>query len=209
MTSKYKIFPIYDNEKYDLVVNDYFVFIQIPKTSSTNVLKKCKDLDLTRKLSCYRHEGLEYLETIINIRVPVYAIVRNPYRQIHSWFFFKLRDGYLKINNNLDIVQNFEIFVKEQINNIHLNQCKYIKSNKNIQVKIFKYEENKFNNYLIKNHNIDLKLNETHYNTNELKYLCTTPIKEFFRNKDILNLIKNSKKEEFQKFQYSDDINDL
>ena len=113
------------------------------------------------------------------------------------------------MNNNLDIVQNFEIFVKEQINNIHLNQCKYIKSNKNAQVKIFKYEENKFNDYLIKNHNIDLKLNETHYNTNELKYLCTTPIKEFFRNKDILNLIKNSKKEEFQKFQYSDDINDL
>lgn len=209
MTNKYKIFPNYKNEKYDLVVNDHFVFIQIPKTSSTNVLKKCKDLDLTRQLSCYRHEGLEYLETIINIRVPVYAIVRNPYRQIHSWFFFKLKEGCLKMNNNLDIVQNFEIFVKEQINNIHLNQCKYIKSNKNAQVKIFKYEENKFNDYLIKNHNIDLKLNETHYNTNELKYLCTTPIKEFFRNKDILNLIKNSKKEEFQKFQYSDDINDL
>lgn len=209
MIDKYKIFPIYENEKYDLVVNDYFVFIQIPKTSSTNVLRKCKDLDLTKKLPCYRHEGLEYLETIINIRVPVYTIVRNPYRQIHSWFFFKLKDGYFKINNNLDIVQNFEIFVKEQINNIHLNQCKYIKSNKNVQVKIFKYEENKFNDYLIKNHNIDLKLNETHYNTNELKYLCTTPIKEFFRNKDILNLIKNSKKEEFQQFQYSDDINDL
>ena len=33
----------------DLIINKYFTFIQIPKTSSTSILYKCKSMNLTIK----------------------------------------------------------------------------------------------------------------------------------------------------------------
>lgn len=205
---KYKIWTNYIN-KDNLITNNHFTFIQIPKTSCTNVLVNCHKQNLTKLLDCYRHEGLLYLENVIDITLPIYTIVRNPYQHILSYFFHQLLHKEYTLNENIDIIENFENFVKLNVNNIHLQQIRYLKSNKDIKVKIFKFENHNLNQYIIDNHGINLNLDKTHYNRNVLrdKYDHIN-IKKFFRNDDIINLVKKERSEEFTNFGYSDNIND-
>ena len=126
--SLWKNYLYKENADKTIVLNKHFLFIQIPKTSSTNVLKESTKRRLVTKMNCYRHEGLAY---------------------------------------KLSIVQNFENYVKKNLDNIHTKQCIFLKSNRNIKVKTFKIENNDFNDYLIKHHNIDLKLNENNHNKNQ------------------------------------------
>ena len=125
-----------DYKKRALVSNKYFTFIQIPKTSSTSVFNCCREKGLIKKRINYcHHEGLLYLENIIDISLPVYAIVRNPFSHIHSFFLSSDKDGGTYLDSNISLISNFENFVKREVNNIHLQQCRYLESNKGIQVK--------------------------------------------------------------------------
>jgi len=207
--SLWKSFLYKENTDKTIVLNKHFLFIQIPKTSSTNVLKESTKRKLITKMNCYRHEGLAYLENYIDKNLPVYAIVRNPFSHIHSYFFHRLRHKELILDDKLSIIQNFENFVKKNIDNIHIKQCVYLKSNKNIKVKTFKIEDNDFNDYLIKHHNIDLKLNENNHNKNSIKDKYDIKIQDFYQNKEIVNLILKERKMEFEMFKYSKNINDI
>ena len=167
-----------------------------------------------KKLPCCIHEGLPFIEQFIeNKNVPVYSIVRNPFTQILSYFFHQLNWKELLLDKNLSFIENFNIFVKKEINNVHLRQCDYLKSNKNIKVKIFKFENKDFNEFIKKTHNIDLELNLTNHNFNNYKkdamekYNLTE--KDFFQNKEIVDLIIKERKKEFEEFNYSKDINCL
>ena len=200
--------------KDNIILNKHFCFIQIPKTSSTNFLKNCKKKrkgKLVKLLPCYRHEGLLYIEQFIdNTNLPIYTIVRNPFLHIHSFFFHKLRGNNIKFDPSMSIIKNFEKFCKREYNNVHLRQYDYLKSNKNLNVKFFKLEEgvSKINDYILKKHNIDLKLENTHHNKNPKKD-TNTDVKSFFRNKDIVDLIIEKRYKEFKFFNYSININDI
>lgn len=194
-----------------IVLNEHFCFIQIPKTSSTNFMKNCIKKNLTQLLPCYRHEGLLFIEQYIyDTNLPIYAIVRNPFVHIHSYFFHRIRHNEIKIDPSISIITNFENFCKRDCNNIHLQQYNYIKSNKNLKVKFFKMEEgiDKINNYILKTHNIDLELNKSHYNKNPIKDK-NEDIKSFFTNKEIVDLIIKERYKEFEFFNYSTNINDI
>ena len=192
-----------DYKKRALVSNKYFTFIQIPKTSSTSVFNCCREKGLIKKrINCCHHEGLLYLENIIDISLPVYAIVRNPFSHIHSFFFHQIKMEELTLDSNISLISNFENFVKREVNNIHLQQCRYLESNKGIQVKIFKFENNDFNDYLIQRHNLNLGLDKYQANYNPKKNR-QIPIIDFFKNPEIINLIVRERQKEFRDFGYS------
>lgn len=196
-------------KKRALVSNKYFTFIQIPKTSSTTVFCCCRQMGLIKKrVNCCHHEGLLYLENIIDTSLPVYAIVRNPFSHIHSYFFHQIKMKELKLDPKLSIISNFENFVRKEINNVHLQQCRYLESNRGIKVKIFKMENNDFNDYLIQTHNLDLDLNNCVLNYNPKKNR-QIPLISFFRDPEIVNLIVKERHTEFKEFGYSIDPNDL
>ena len=203
--------PVENTDKYIIVLNKHFCFIQIPKTSSTNFMMKCREKNLIRYLPCYRHEGLLFIEQyIFDKNLPVYAIVRNPFCHIHSYFFHKINNNEIKIDTSISIVTNFENFCRKNYNNLHLRQCDYIKSNKNLKIKFFKFEEgvNKINDYILKTHNINLNLGETHYNKNPKKEK-DIDIKSFFTDKEVVDLIINARHKEFELFNYSTNINNI
>lgn len=200
--------------KWSIVLNKHFCFIQIPKTSSTNFMLNCqkKEENLTQFLPCYRHEGLLFIEEYINDKnLPIYTLVRNPFSHIHSFFFFLLKNNKVEIDQSVSIVTNFENWCKINYNNLHLRQYEYIKSNKNFKVKFFKLEEgiDKLNDHILKTHNIDLNLEKTHYNKNPKKEKSRIDIKSFFTNKEIVDLIIKTRHKEFELFNYSTDINDI
>ena len=188
------------NNKHNIIINDKFVFIQIPKTSSTVIFNICHQNNLTISLNCYRHEGLLYLENFIKNNIPIYTIVRNPFSHIYSYFFHKLNLNEVELDQNLNLIQNFENFVRIYVNNIHLRQCDYLKSNMGNKVKIFKYENLNIYNYLCSN-----KIT----NKNEIDIYKKKDIKSFFINKEIVDLIIKNRINEFKIFNYSTDINDI
>ena len=101
------------------------------------------------------------------------------------------------------------MFVREEVNNIHLQQCRYIKSNKNIKVKLFKFENKDIYKYLEDNYGIKFNIHN-YVNSNPLKNKYKhINIKKFFANDDIVKLILKYRKEEFEMFGYSTKIEDL
>ena len=191
-----------DTREGTIILNKYFCFIQIPKTSSTNFNIACEKKGLTTKLPCYRHEGLLYIEEFIgNYNLPIYTIVRNPFMHIYSYFFHKIRYNEIKLDPTISTIKNFESFCKKNVDNIHLRQCDYIKSNKNLKVTFFKYEENKINAYILQRHNIDLQLSKTHYMYNKFKEGYN--VYDFFKNQAIVDLIIETRHKEFALFNYS------
>ena len=49
-------------ELHDVVINDKFIFIQIPKSGSTSVVTELKNINLTKFIKCFRHEGIRYIQ---------------------------------------------------------------------------------------------------------------------------------------------------
>ena len=204
-----KIFNKYQHTN-KVILNKLFLFIQIPKTSSTTVLRACQQKNLTTLMPCYRHEGLLYLENYIDSQLPVYAVVRNPYTQIFSLFFHKIRYKDITIDNSITLKEQFNNFVIKEVNNNHLRQYDYIKSNKNVKVNIIKFEDNNIIDVLNAKFNLNLPNNKRHNDNEDQIYIESRPhIKEFFSDFEIVNLIKRERKIEFTLFGYSTDINDI
>ena len=225
---KYALFKnyIYDNIKCDvmptqvsgfqneLIVNKHFAFIQIPKTSSTNVLRQCRKHNLTCEHYCYRHEGLPYLEHFISKSLPIYAIIRNPFDHMLSYFFHCIVRRYFVFEDNVDLIKSFHNFVPKYLNDVHLRQSDYIKSNRGIKVKTFRYENLNLNRHLMKHHNLNLRLNKFRRNqgsksnkASELKSNCGISIQQFY-NKRITDMVVKTRRKEFKSFNYSTSVLD-
>lgn len=210
----YKIFNKYNkyNDKDDkntIILNEHFLFIQIPKTSSTTVLHCCKKQSLVTEMPCYRHEGLLYLENFIDNKLPVFAVVRNPFTQIFSYFFHRIKYKELILDNNLSLKENFENYVVKEINNNHLRQCDYIRTKKRISVFLIKFEDKNIIEILNSKFNLNF-LNQKINNNDIPEYIeAKKNIKSFFENPDIVKLILTERKKEFELFGYSKDVNDI
>ena len=162
-------------------------------------------------MDCYRHEGLMYLENFIDSNLPVFTVVRNPYTQIFSYFFHRIYNKEIKLNNEITIKENFKNFVFKEIDNIHIRQYDYINSQKNINVNIIKFEDNNIIEILNNKFNLNLDLDSSiKFNVNiDKNYLeSKNKIKDFYDD-ELVNLIKRKRKNEFEVFRYSLDINDI
>ena len=183
---------------YDIIVNDKFIFIQIPKTGSTSIYDECTKNKLVTSLNCYRHEGLNFILQINKNykELPVYCVVRNPFEQIVSWYLHCKRVHNIKLE--------FNNWLKENINDVHLSQSDYILVNNKIpdNVKIFKFENgiDKIVEYLNKTHNLNLKTLDL--NKNE-KYNW----KDYYKNKKNIDIVVKHREKEFKLFNYPTNIN--
>ena len=197
-----------NRRKGSIIMNKHFLYIQIPKSGSTSVLNACKSAGLTRDMECCKHEGLLYLEQFINKDLPVYANCRNPFTHMFSYFFHKIHFERMDVDEN-NLKLEFEKFVRKRINNKHLRQYDYIRSNKNTKVTLVKLEKNDLIPTL--NQRFNLKLSDGHDNRNKNKlYKLHKPnIKDFFTNKEIVNLIITAREKEFTNFKYSTNISDI
>ena len=198
-------------DSYDLVINDKFIFIQIPKTGTSSVVSELKNINLTKNIKCFRHEGIRYIQHLYeNKKLPVYAIVRNPYRQVLSYFFHRINYGEIFVDKN-KIVFEFRKWCKESelSKNIHLLQNKYLETNNPVvkeQIKVFKFEDgiDFFIEYLNKNHNLSLNT-KFHTNVNKVSEYKNVPFLDFF-DQATIDIIKRDLKSQFDSFQYSMDI---
>jgi len=198
-------------DSYDLVINDKFIFIQIPKTGTSSVVSELKNINLTKHIKCFRHEGIRYIQHLYeNKNLPVYAIVRNPYRQVLSYFFHRINYGEIFVDKN-KIVLEFRKWCKESelSKNIHLLQNKYLETNNPVvkeQIKVFKFEDgiDFFIKYLNKNHNLSLNT-LFHTNVNKVSEYKNVPFLDFF-DEATIDIIKRDLKSQFESFQYSMDI---
>jgi hypothetical protein len=159
-------------------------------------------------MDCYRHEGLGYLENFIEPTLPVYAVVRNPYTHIFSFFFFSLKLEEYKLDTTRSLKENFESFVIQRIDtDVHFNQVRYITSNKGIHVKIFKFEDNNFVTFLNETHGLNLDPNyKSNENVHPLYLENKSNIVDFF-SENLIQLVTSHRKREFEMFGYSTDIN--
>jgi hypothetical protein len=201
-----------DQEKnFDVVINEKFIFIQIPKTGSTSVVSELKKHSLTQNIKCYRHEGFKYIQHLYeNKNIPVYAIVRNPYRQTLSYFFHKVNYGEMIIDKN-NVVYEFRKWCRENnlSKNVHLLQTTYLETNNNKikeTIRVFKFEDgiDFFIQYLNLNHNLELNIN-THINQNKVSEYKNVDFLDFF-DSETINIIKTQLQLQFDSFEYSTDI---
>ena len=199
-------------ELHDVVINDKFIFIQIPKSGSTSVVTELKNINLTKFIKCFRHEGIRYIQHLYqNKNLPVYAIVRNPYRQVLSYFFHRINYGELFVDKN-NIICEFRKWCRESelSKNIHLLQNKYLETNNQIvkeKINVFKFEDgiDFFIEYLNTHHDLNLNTN-IHTNVNKVTEYKNIPFLDFF-DEATINIIKRDLKKQFEIFQYSTDIN--
>ena len=202
-----------DQEKsYDVVINDKFVFIQIPKTGTSSIVSELKRIGLTQNIKCYRHEGLKYIKHLCKNNIPIYAIVRNPYRQTLSYFFHRINYGEITVDKN-NIVEEFRKWCKDSKigDNIHLLQSKYLDDqNKKIQERIvaFKFEDGVdfFIQFLNKTHNLSLNPN-SHTNQNKVSEYKNIQFLDFFDDETV-DIIKTQLKLQFEAFKYSTNIHE-
>ena len=198
-------------ELHDVVINDKFIFIQIPKSGSTSVVTELKNINLTKFIKCFRHEGIRYIQHLYeNKNLPVYAIVRNPYRQVLSYFFHRINYGEIFVDKN-NIIWEFRKWCRESelSKNIHLLQNKYLETNNSIvkqKINVFKFEDGVdfFIEYLNMHHDLNLDTN-IHTNMNKVTEYKNIPFLDFF-DEATINIIKRDLKKQFEIFQYSRDI---
>ena len=201
----------------DIGINDKFIFIQIPKTGSTTIIQELIKNNLTTKTKCYRHEGIAYIQQLYeNKNIPVYAMVRNPYRIVLSYFFHLINYKELYLDKN-NIILEFREWCKDciphkykllELGN-HLFQNKLLETDNPIvkeKIHVFKFENgvNYFIEYLNTYH--DLSLNITsHTNKNEISEYKDIPFLDFF-DQFTINLIKSEFKLQFDLYRYSYNI---
>jgi hypothetical protein len=214
-----------------IITNIYFTFIQIPKTGSTTILDNSIFSGLTLLPSNYDYElynrrmnGHDSLSTIskyiINKDNPIYYIVRNPFTQIYSWFWHCVRYGFyntIGISNKLSLskidIKDFENFIKKKLINdrfmVPFN--KYIDNTINKNLKVFRYEDgiNKTIDYFNKKYK--LHFINININNNPIKSYKKDKktILYYYQNKEIVDIVREYRKDDFIKYRYSFDIYDI
>ena len=196
---------------HDIVLNNKFIFIQIPKTGTTSIVSELKKVGLTQSVQCFRHEGLKYIQHLItNKNIPVYAIVRNPFRQTLSYFFHRVNYGEIFVNRK-KIILEFRKWCRENnlSENVHLLQSNYLETNNTqlkSKIKIFKFEDGIefFINFLNTTHQLSLDPS-LHINQNKISEYKNIAFIDFF-DKPTIDIIVKGLNKQFDAFDYSKDI---
>jgi hypothetical protein len=201
----------------DIALNDKFLFIQVPKTGSSAINKSLwhyKNKKLMTYVPYHKHIGLPFIESefILPENHPIFAMCRNPFSQVLSVFLHLYSRGDLAIHDYncwpINIISCFEQWCIGNMSHPMVRQSSLIKSNHSRTIKIFKQENGspKLLEYLNKSFNISLG-NWTVNETNVKKYVPS--LKDFYRDKEIIDRVISSRHEEFNDFEYSTDINKI
>jgi hypothetical protein len=188
------------------IINDKFAMIQIPKTGSTTILHELVKTDMVQHLPFYRHEGLNIISQFIDKNIPIYCIVRNPYKQVFSYFFHKVNAKEEILDVNLSFIENFRNWVSnfDLKNEAHVNQYLHLKLDKKIsnKITIFKFEDgiDTVLTYLKNEYSLNVNVN-SHKNINKTKKELELVFKDYF-DEITKNKIYFELKECFVHFNY-------
>ena len=178
-------------------------------------LGKLKKLKISRKIILYDHASLKILENQIKLNLNeyyIFAIVRNPYDWMVSFFLWQLyfyktfdKERINKLNKK-EINLLFRLFITTRCAGIFY-EIKQIIFSKKYKVNIFKYEE--FNKNII-NLNKILKFDNEKIKINKVKLKRTninSNIKKKIRfSKEDVRFVKREAKYIFDKYNYSKSI---
>lgn len=202
--------PKYTKKGSRFIINDYFIYIQIPKSGSTALSKTCFDNNLTLIKKGYKHEGYHFLKKFSpNKKIEYITTIRNPFTQILSYFFYSLRknEKYQTKISKKKLIKYFVKWLKKNINNTHINQLEYLKINGKISknITILKYEDHNTFKYI----NQKYGLNLINKRVNITKHRYYKDIKDFYQDPELLLLIKKKFGHMFKVLGYSLDINKI
>lgn len=185
----------------EIIINDKFLFIQIPKNGSSSILKSCREKKLTKKINCFKHEGVDYLSKINDLsKIDVLTTIRNPFSRLVSF--------HLHHNKNIKIKESIKIFkidVKKLFKNknwgeFYFSQIEYLKINNTYKENIKKYKIEKGMCKIIEeineNYKIELKPNNINKHVEEYDF------RDFYDSSTI-DFVINEFEEEFVKLNYS------
>lgn len=163
----------------------------------------CKHVNTTKNISDPWHNYFPNLNKSIRSKYDWFLVVRNPYDRVLSEFKY-----HVKINGNKEFtIKTFNEFIQnkiKEVNNPNTNlskygghfapQYKYLTNEDTIHILKFENLNQEFND-LMKQYNIDLKLDEKH-NVSNHKFT----INDF--NESTKNLIQEVYKKDFELFNY-------
>lgn len=201
-----------------IIINNKICFVHIPKTSGSsftkivlkyiNDYKKNKFTDgpgwqgtfhFNKGLCNGQHANLNTLNMNDVNKIKnsdIITIVRNPYDWIGSIYLNFMKKKFKNFKQYLFFLQN-----KKKLgwcNN--LLQYDFIKNNKNLKIKIYKFEENPHQK-ICDDYNLDyLEIHELNRNRNKLL--------EYNYDNEMINLVNLIFDEDFKQFNY-EKINDI
>lgn len=203
--------------------NKIYIHIHIPKTAGLFIRKLHETskgsklfypfLSTPRGKSSYtfeHHYNISYLKkhlsSIFSPKVGLFAIVRNPYDRIYSLWKYCRQEGKIASLEIPYVSEKFEDFVCDLCDDEYLghyfmqSQMFYLKGMNDLNVEIFKFEEmDKIQNFLVNQCNLvwsDKKIND----------IPGIDYREVYTS-DLLDLVKNKFREEFEVFNYPTELN--
>jgi len=192
-----------------ILVDNKFVFIHIPKTSGSSFTKIIKEHAISDKKKydsglgwqgtfhfnngCCKgqHTSINDLNEIDMLKIKnlqIITIVRNPY----SWLVSVYESFYLK---KIETFEKFILNLKKKIKIIEkLLQTEYIKNKYNIDIEIYKFEENPHES-ICKKYNLEYKI------IHEINRKRNKKIKEYYNNK-LINIVNSIFRDDFIYLNY-------
>jgi len=198
-----------------VILHPKLVFIQIPKTGSTSLYQEMIRLGLTVRVGCFRHEGIGYLQAFVrNTSQPIYAVVRNPFSHVLSYFFHQLRLGEITLDPSQSIQQEFRDYCRRTVpTNVHVRQCAFLHTNDSAirdRIYYFKMEDGIDNIVQYLNTHHHLTMETRHENKNLIQGYNLSP--QFLRDmydKDTESWVRTHLATEFSMFHYSSYLHDI
>ena len=218
------LFNIFYIENYEFFETKTLNFIHITKNAGTTIENNekekgilwgrfndeyCKNINITKNIGDVWHNYFPNLDKSIRSNYDWFLVVRNPYDRILSEFkWYSNRDQY---KNNSFTINMFNEFIQNKIkeaNDTNTNigkygghfspQYKYLTNDDKIHILKFENLNQEFND-LMKQYNINLKLDEKH-NVSNHKFT----INDF--NESTKKLIQEVYKKDFELFNYNINI---
>lgn len=178
-------YAIYQNVKpfsidNNIIVNDKFIIVQIPKTGSTTLkdcFKRYNNQQILAKqieIGIYRHEGIAVLSNLASKKefpnIEYIGTCRNPYAQLISWYFHCIK--------HYQETRDFNDFIMKMNNRSKENMCGQFKyhsiDGQYIMDKVYPFEcgiKNTINDIIIRHNlkNLPNNIIEKHSNQNTIK----------------------------------------
>jgi len=200
----------------NICLNEKFLFVQVPKTASSSMLHSfsTQEAGLVKFVPFHKHIGLPFIERHFKIpkELPIFAMCRNPFSQVLSTFlhFYKKNEIHHEDFDcwPMDVILCFEEWCKKNMRHPMVRQSSLMKSSVPRCITVFKQEEGVYPVLNYFNQSFNLNLEPYLHRVNA--YRDSFPsVKEFYRNKELIDFVIFHRHEEFEDFQYSTDINKI
>jgi hypothetical protein len=229
LASKHSLFPDwYDADRgmeHHTMNNGHFQFIAIPKTGSLTCYTVFESVGLASLYPIPRHEGVQYKQYYFDDKsLPVYAVVRNPFHQIVSFYLYinkrrfddwkgcewvaPAQDASTLVAHFINICKNGQ-FLKSpfvhQLRYLQIVEDEDEKKENEVTVNFFRLEDglDKFFEMLTTRHSIDFCYKGECVNTTaDLRQESGLETWMFYRDMQVVRLVQTEFAPEFEHFGY-------